>query len=151
MSVDQEALTIRHPGLISVVIPAYNEGARIARCLRETHETMTSLGSDFELIVVDDGSYDDTLSLARLAAEDLAGVRVIGYPENLGKGYALVEGAKEAKGDLILFVDADLEVHPRQLGLLYAVLIGLEADVVIGSKMHPSSTCLLYTSPSPRD
>ena len=140
MSSEEAALTIRHPGLISVVIPAYNEASRIGRCLRETHETMTALGSAFELIVVDDGSYDDTLSLAQLAAEDLDGVRVIGYPENLGKGYALVEGAKQAKGDLILFVDADLEVHPRQLGLLYAVLIGLEADVVIGSKMHPSST-----------
>ncbi len=78
--------------------------------------------------------------LARLAAEDLDDVRVIGYPENLGKGYALVKGAMEARGDLVLFVDADLEVHPRQLGLLYAALVGLDADVVIGSKMHPSST-----------
>ncbi len=45
MSTEQAALTIRHPGLISVVIPAYNEGSRIGRCLRETHETMTALGS----------------------------------------------------------------------------------------------------------
>ncbi len=140
MSSESSPLTIRHPGLISVVIPAYNEEGRIERCLHETHETMTALGARFEIIVVDDGSYDDTLSLAHLAAEGLDGVRVIGYPENLGKGYALVEGAIEARGDLVLFVDADLEVHPRQLGLLYAVMVGLEADVVIGSKMHPSST-----------
>ena len=135
-----DSLTISHHGLISVVIPAYNEASRIERCLRETHAAMLALGTPFEIVVVDDGSYDDTLSLARLAAEDMGEARVIGYPENLGKGYALVEGAKAARGDLILFVDADLEVHPRQLGLLYAVLIGLEADVVIGSKMHPSST-----------
>ncbi len=140
MSSEQSPLTIQYPGLISVVIPAYNEASRIERCLHETHETMAALGARFEIIIVDDGSYDDTLSLAQLAGEHLGRVRVIGYPENLGKGYALVEGAIEARGDLILFVDADLEVHPRQLGLLYAVMIGLEADVVIGSKMHPSST-----------
>lgn len=131
---------LKHPGLISVVIPAYNEEARIERCLRETHETMVAMGAAFEVILVDDGSYDETLSLARLAAEDLDNVRVIGYQQNLGKGYALVKGAMEADGDLVLFVDADLEVHPRQVGLLYAALIGLDADVVIGSKLHPSST-----------
>jgi glycosyltransferase involved in cell wall biosynthesis len=140
VSRDEPALLLRHPGLISVVIPVYNEEARIERCLHETYRTMTGLGADFEIVVVDDGSYDGTLSLARLAAEDWDNVRVVGYPENLGKGYALVEGAKEARGDLILFVDADLEIHPRQLALLYGALIGLDADVVIGSKLHPSST-----------
>jgi glycosyltransferase involved in cell wall biosynthesis len=133
-------ITLNHPGMISVIIPAYNEAARIERCLHETHATMSASGADFEIVLVDDGSYDETLSLALLAAEQWDNVRVIGYPENLGKGYALVEGAKEARGDLVLFVDADLEVHPRQLALLYGVLVGLEADVVIGSKVHPSST-----------
>ena len=133
-------LILRHPGLVSVVIPAYNEAARIERCVHEVHETMTASGAAFEIVVVDDGSYDETLTLARLAAEKLPEVRVVGYPENLGKGYALVEGARDARGDLVLFVDADLEVHPRQLALLYGVLIGLDADVVIGSKLHPSST-----------
>ena len=140
MSGDEPVLVLKHPGLISVVIPAYNEEKRIERCLHETHRTMTSMGADFEIILVDDGSFDQTLSLARMAAEDFGNVRVIGYPENLGKGYALVKGAMEAAGDLILFVDADLEVHPRQVALLYAALVGLSADVVIGSKLHPSST-----------
>jgi glycosyltransferase involved in cell wall biosynthesis len=139
-SMDAPSLSINHPGLISVVIPAYNEADGISRCVRETHDTLTALGARFEIIVVDDGSFDGTLSVARLAAEDLDDVRVIGYPENLGKGYALIEGAMEAAGDLVLFVDADLEVHPRQLGLLYAVMVGLDADVVIGSKLHRSST-----------
>ena len=133
-------LVLRHPGLISVVIPAFNEETRIERCVAEVHATMTASEAEFEIVVVDDGSRDLTLTLAHVAAERLEGVRVVGYPENLGKGYALVEGARHARGDLILFVDADLEVHPRQVALLYGVLIGLDADVVIGSKMHPSST-----------
>ena len=136
----QGELVLRHRGLISVVIPAFNEEERIASCLHETHEAMTKMEADFEIIVVDDGSFDETLSIARFAAEDLGGVRIISYAENLGKGYALVEGAKAAAGDLILFADADLEVHPRQLVLLYGVLIGLDADVVIGSKLHRAST-----------
>jgi glycosyltransferase involved in cell wall biosynthesis len=133
-------LILRHPGLISVVIPAYNEASRITRCVHEVHETLSESGADFEVVVVDDGSQDQTLTLAQIAAEALQNVRVIGYPKNLGKGYALVEGAKEARGDLVLFVDADLEVHPRQLALLYGVLVGFDADVVIGSKLHRSST-----------
>ena len=133
-------LVLRHPGLISVVIPAFNEEPRIESCVAEVHATMIALEARFEIVVVDDGSRDLTRTLAMVAAERLEGVRVIGYPENLGKGYALVEGARAARGDLILFVDADLEVHPRQLALLYGVLVGLDADVVIGSKMHPSST-----------
>jgi len=123
-----------------VVIPVFNEAENIERCLRETHATMTQLGADFEIIVVDDGSNDETLSLAKVVAEEWENVRIIGYLENLGKGYALVEGAREVRGDLVLILDADLEVHPRQLALLYGVLVGFDADVVIGSKMHPSST-----------
>jgi glycosyltransferase involved in cell wall biosynthesis len=140
MGRDGPALIINHSGLISVVIPAYNEESLIERCVHEVHRTMTEMEASFEIVVVDDGSYDETLSAARLAGEGWGNVRVIGYPENLGKGYALIKGAMEARGDLILFVDADLDVHPRQLGLLYAALIGLDADVVIGSKLHPSST-----------
>ncbi len=133
-------LILRHPGLISVVVPAYNEASRIERCVHETHETLTASEAEFEIVIVDDGSQDETLTLAQIAAEALPNVRVIGYPHNLGKGYALVEGAREARGDLVLFVDADLEVHPRQLALLYGVLVGFDADVVIGSKLHRSST-----------
>jgi glycosyltransferase involved in cell wall biosynthesis len=140
VSAEEPTLIIRHRGLISVVIPVYNEEERIERCLGETHTAMDELGATFEIILVDDGSDDETLALAHRAAAGYGNVRVVGYPENLGKGFALIEGAREAHGDLILFVDADLEVHPRQLGLLYAALIGLDADVVIGSKMHRSST-----------
>jgi glycosyltransferase involved in cell wall biosynthesis len=129
-----------HNGMISVVIPAYNEEDRIEHCLHETHRTMRSLRAPFEVVVVDDGSYDETLSLARLAAENLENVRIVSYPENLGKGFALIEGADAARGDLVLFVDADLEVHPRQLTGLYETLQRRPADVVIGSKLHADST-----------
>jgi glycosyltransferase involved in cell wall biosynthesis len=125
--------------LISVVIPAFNEAARVERCLAETVEVLEGLHVPYEVILVDDGSEDETVELARATAEQLPRVRVIGHEVNMGKGSALVRGASAALGDLVLFVDADLEVHPRQLELLWETLEREHADVVIGSKLHRES------------
>jgi glycosyltransferase involved in cell wall biosynthesis len=126
-------------GLISVVIPAFNEASIVTRCLRETVDALEELGCRYEVILVDDGSDDQTLDVAREAAEGMQRVHVIGHEVNLGKGSALMRGALSARGELVLFVDADLEVHPRQLELLYDALVRENADVVIGSKLHPDS------------
>ncbi|HLQ05995.1 MAG TPA: glycosyltransferase [Verrucomicrobiae bacterium] len=128
-----------HDGLISVVIPAFNEELLVTRCLRETVVALEELNCRYEVILVDDGSDDATVELARATAEVSPHVRVIGNEVNLGKGSALMRGARAALGDLVLFVDADLEVHPRQLDLLYAALVREAADVVIGSKLHRDS------------
>jgi glycosyltransferase involved in cell wall biosynthesis len=128
-----------YEGLVSVVIPAFNETERITRCIEETWWTMETLGCRYEIVLVDDGSNDDTRDVAMSAAAALMTVRLTGYEENRGKGYALVHGAQSARGDLVLFMDADLEVHPRQLSVLYATLVGARADVVIGSKLHKQS------------
>jgi len=131
---------LRHyPGMVSVVIPAYNEAPLVERCLRETVSVLDYFDSRFEVILVDDGSDDSTLELARSAAEQLPHVRVIGHEVNLGKGSAVQRGALAARGDLVLTLDADLEVHPRQIAALYGALARTGADVVIGSKLHPNS------------
>jgi len=129
-----------HPGLVSVVIPAFNEEESVQKCLRETVQALDELDCRYEIVLVDDGSEDGTVELAREAAWWLPEVRIIGHEENLGKGSALIRGAHAASGDLVLFVDADLEIHPSQLDLLYARLVEDDADVVIGSKLHPDST-----------
>ena len=126
-------------GLVSVVIPAFNEASIVTRCLTETVAALESLGAPYEVILVDDGSSDGTADLARAAAELLPRVRVVGHEVNLGKGSALARGALAALGTVVLFVDADLEVHPRQLTLLLDKLESTGADVVIGSKLHPDS------------
>lgn len=101
--------------LISVVIPAFNEAAGIERCLHETVAVLEHLGLQHEVILVDDGSEDETVELARAVAERMPRVRVIGHEVSLGKGSTLVRGAAAALGDPVLFMDADLEVHPAQL------------------------------------
>ena len=124
-------------GLVSVVMPAFNEATTVERNLCETFDALERLGCRHEVIVVDDGSSDETPALVARVASRRASLRLIRLGENTGKGFALVRGASEARGDLVLFLDADLEVHPRQLGLLYEVLVRERVDLVIGSKLHP--------------
>ena len=128
-------------GLVSVVMPAFDEEPRIERAVRETCACMDSFGCSFEIVIVDDGSLDRTREVAENAAREAGGdrVRVIGYERNAGKGAAIVQGARAARGELVLFADADLEVHPRQLQVLFEVLVRDGADVVTGSKLHPDS------------
>mgnify|MGYP001502956578 CR=1 FL=1 len=86
---------------VSIIIPAYNEAERIGTTLR----SLVQSGSWFdELIVVDDGSGDGTSSIAKQWTD-----QVVRLEENRGKGYALTLGSSIAKGDLLLFLDADLE------------------------------------------
>jgi dolichol-phosphate mannosyltransferase len=126
-------------GLLSVVIPTFNESQGLRRCVEEVARATAAVAPNFEIIVIDDGSTDDTLEVAREVAGEIDGVHVEATTSNAGKGSALIRGMQAARGDLVLFVDADLEVHPRQLGLLYETLVREDADVVIGSKLHPDA------------
>jgi dolichol-phosphate mannosyltransferase len=125
--------------MISVIMPAFNEGKRIRSNLEETIETFRSLGYPFELIVVNDGSTDDTESEVQKTELEHPEVTLVTYLRNGGKGNALKEGWKYAKGDLITFVDADLELHPRQLKKFLTAMEVQNVDIVIGSKRHPES------------
>ena len=122
---------------LSVVVPAYNEGERIHDTMVEVIRELSLLDLSFELIIVDDGSDDDTfLRVKELESEN---VHVIGYRGNRGKGYAINYGVKHAMGDLITFIDADMDLHPRQISVLIKFMRRYDADVVVGSKRHPMS------------
>ncbi len=121
---------------LSVILPAYNEGQQIATTIRETARAL--VGCDHEIIVVDDGSTDDTLTQARAMANDPC-VKIMHYEPNRGKGYALKHGFAEATGVLVAFLDADNDLPAGQLLKLLDIMERDEADVVIGSKLHPDS------------
>lgn len=125
---------------LSVVVPAYNEARHIARNVKTLDTSLRSLGGgSYEVIVVDDGSTDCTFRLARDAARSCPHVTVIRCTKNSGKGFALCCGFAKARGELIAFIDADLDLHPDQLGVIIGQLERAEADLAIGSKLHPRS------------
>lgn len=124
---------------LSVVVPAYNEGDRIFANLVEIADTLTSLRTSWEIILVDDGSSDTTHAEAVRAGALIPDLRISSYPRNQGKGFALRHGAGQARGDLVVFLDADLELHPKQLPALLEVLHRRGVDFVVGSKRHPES------------
>jgi glycosyltransferase involved in cell wall biosynthesis len=118
-------------------MPCHNEGDWIYRNLHEALKVLKEMGVRFEIIVVDDGSTDNTVSEAKKVNTRFT--KVIGYRENKGKGFALKYGLKHATGDLITFMDSDLDIHPWQILKLIHYMDDFNADIVIGSKRHPDS------------
>lgn len=118
-------------------MPAHNESDHIAEVIGETCQALG--GADYEIIVVDDGSRDNTHMEAAHAASSNANVRLVGYHGNYGKGHALRYGSGYATGEYVVFLDADLDLHPRQIKTFLDVMETTNADAVIGSKRHPKS------------
>jgi len=116
---------------LSVIIPVYNESKTVDTIIERVKKAPAELQ---EIIVVDDGSTDGTRDiLAKHYAND-ALVRVILHPHNRGKGAALRTGFAQAKGDLVIVQDADLEYDPDEYPVLIAPIAEGKADVVFGSR-----------------
>ena len=126
-------------GKISIIMPAYNEEVHIHSSIQETLKTVDNFGCDYEIIVVDDGSKDHTYREILRAASSDDKVKVVQYENNAGKGFALLQGFKYVSGDLVIFLDADMDLHPGQIQILFNYMKMYNADVVIGSKRHPQS------------
>jgi len=122
---------------LSIIIPAYNEEKRIVKTLEEVEKTFAEM--DYEIIVVDDGSSDNTWNEAFSYTKNNDKVKLFGKNGNCGKGGALKTGFLNCSGDLILFMDADLELHPKQFFLFYELMKLLDADGIVGSKRHSLS------------
>lgn len=118
---------------LSVIIPSYKEGKRIGVNLLEIEKYLSSKGYSYEVLVVVDGSPDDTAEVAKRYADRVKNLRVIDNPENHGKGHVVRQGLLEAKGDYRLFLDADGSTSINHLdSFLPEFKDGY--DVVIGSR-----------------
>ncbi|HEX4998280.1 MAG TPA: dolichyl-phosphate beta-glucosyltransferase [Terriglobia bacterium] len=117
---------------VSIVIPAYNEARRIGDTIVKIEEFLHTFDASSELIVVDDGSSDDTAEIAE--RRRFPGLRVLRSGSNHGKGYSVRQGALDARGEFVLFSDADLSAPIEELPKLLAAARRENADVVVGSR-----------------
>ena len=123
---------------LSVVVPTYREEARIGATVARLRAAALADDGELEIVVVDDGSPDDTAAAARAAGAD----QVIVLPENRGKGAAVRAGMLAAHGRTIVFTDADLAYPPEQIARVSAA-VEAGADIVIGSRRHVDTTTLV--------
>ena len=100
---------------LSVIIPAYNEEKNIYKSLSETLKSLDSLGLDFEIILVSDGSKDSTIEEAKKVRDPR--IKMYHYNRNRGKGFALKYGFKKSSGEKIIFLDGDSQIPSSQLSL----------------------------------
>ncbi|HKN37114.1 MAG TPA: dolichyl-phosphate beta-glucosyltransferase [Terriglobales bacterium] len=117
----------------SIVIPAYNESRRIVPTLNKVLTYLAEQGWDAELIVVNDGSRDDTAGIVRRFVEKNSMMKLVENPGNRGKGYSVRAGMLNAGGDVVLFSDADLSSPIEEAAKLFQAIAN-GADVAIGSR-----------------
>jgi glycosyltransferase involved in cell wall biosynthesis len=121
----------------SIIIPAYNESARIGATLERVLAHIAARGWDAEVIVVNDGSRDNTVETVRRFLEANPKLRLVENPGNRGKGYSVRNGMLLARGEVLLFTDADLSSPIEEADKLFDAIQG-GADLAIGSRWMQS-------------
>jgi glycosyltransferase involved in cell wall biosynthesis len=123
---------------ISLIIPVFNQASKISYSLEKIKQAVESAFNNYELIVVNDGSIDNTLAMLKDIAITDRHVHIISYTPNRGKGYAVKQGVLHSHGDAVIFLDGDLDISP---GLVRDYVERLStSDLVIASKRHPDSS-----------
>jgi glycosyltransferase involved in cell wall biosynthesis len=126
---------------LTIIAPMYNEAENVASTADKVAAAMEGFDGEWELIVVDDGSTDDSRARAEALAEERPWLRVVGYTPNAGRGRALRTGFEAARGDCVVTVDFDLSYEPTHILRLYEALQGDGApDVVLASAYMPGGT-----------
>ncbi len=123
------------PRSISIIVPAYNEQARLPETLRRIEEYFCHAQWDFhEIVVVDDGSTDSTVDAATSFSAANPNIRLLRNPGNRGKGFSVRHGMLEARGEWRLFSDADLSTPVEELEKLWCAVAGGQCEIAIGSR-----------------
>jgi glycosyltransferase involved in cell wall biosynthesis len=123
---------------VSFVIPAYNEEVFIEDTLGTLDSVFREKMNQYEIVVVDDGSQDKTYKKALEYANRNGHVKVIRYARNTGKGFAIKTGVMKSTGDIVIFVDGDMEIDFNTISKYVTALEN--ADIVIATKWHSRST-----------
>ena len=126
------------PIALSFIVPMYNESKRVAASLREIAHYLDQQPYESEIVLVDDGSSDDTAAIVQEAAGAInLPVRLLRYSPNRGKGFALKVGFEAARGEVLVFSDCDLSTPVEELSRLLSALE--DADIAIGTRKAPGA------------
>jgi dolichol-phosphate mannosyltransferase len=129
---------------ISVIIPVFNQQSKVSYSLKKIKEAIELVSTNYELIVVNDGSTDDTFMTLKSIESADTHIRVISYTPNRGKGYAVRQGVLHSRGNVVMFLDGDLDISPDSIK---DYVEGLStSDLVIASKRHPRSSVTIPKS-----
>lgn len=131
--------TTEKKAYLCVVMPAYNEAEHIRDNLLKTSDIISTFINNYQIIVVNDGSSDNTYEEIKKAAKADSHITPISYKKNKGKGHAISTGVNYADAEYIAFLDSDLELSPVMLRYFLKALQATKADIAIGSKLHPKS------------
>ena|ERR1035437_5681668 len=123
--------------LLSLVVPAYKQEKTIVKDLQNLSSVLSKMPFKYEIVVVEDGFLDGTATKIKKIKD--SHVKVFGYKENRGKGFAIKYGVEKAKGDVIGFIDAGMDIDPSEISLMLDLMEWKKADIVLGSKLHPDS------------
>ena len=119
---------------VSLVVPTFNEAENIYSMIERSHAALSSLKIDFEIIVVDDSSGDGTADIAATAAAQWPGVRIIRRTEQRDLSQSVLRGWREATGDVLAVIDADLQHPPERLVDLLSAMFDGDADLAVASR-----------------
>ena len=122
---------------ISIIVPVFNEEKTIIQILKNIKKIESKIQCDFEIIVINDGSSDNTINL--LNENKNIYEKLININKNQGKGNAINEGFRNSTGDIIIIQDADLEYNPEDYEKLLIPFFKYDADVVYGSRFRSSN------------
>lgn len=133
---------------LSVVIPLLNEQDSLEELFQRIKTVCHQNGFDFEVIFIDDGSTDDSWKIIEFLAEVNREIKAIRFRKNYGKSPALMAAFKQAEGDIIITMDADLQDFPEEIPELYEVLKSKNADIISGWKQNRQDPKLTKNLPS---
>ncbi len=123
---------------LSIVIPMFNEAENAESTLSRVEEALASFAGTYEIIIVNDGSLDNTLSVLKELVKKDGKLKIVSYSKNIGRGMALKKGFKESSGEIIVSIDADLSYNPHYILDLVATLRNEpEVDFVLASPYMP--------------
>lgn len=123
---------------LSVIVPVYKKEKTIVRDITNIVDVLATTPYQFEVIPVVDGTnLDNSLQVLKKIKDPR--VHPMGYEENRGKGYAVRYGMKKAEGQIITFIDSGMDINPQGMIMLLEHMRWYDADIIIGSKLHPAS------------